>query len=183
MLRLFVGLGLPGAVRDTLAGLERGIPGARWIDADNYHVTLRFIGEVPEDRAEDIDTALAAVQGPPFALSLAGVGHFGKLRRARSVWAGVEPGEALSRLQARIESCIVRAGQPPEQRRFKPHVTLARLSGETGHHLANFLAEHGDFRAPPFEVAAFHLYESRLTRHGAMYRALRRYALDRPAGA
>ena len=177
MIRLFVGLGLPEPLRETLSMMERGIPGARWIEADNYHVTLRFIGEVAEDWAEDIDSALGAVQAPPFALSLAGVGHFGKLRKARSVWAGVEASAPLNRLQARVESAIVRAGNAPEERRFKPHVTLARIKGETGHHLANFLSEHGDFRAPPFEVDDFQLYESRLTRHGPVYRSLRSYAL------
>ncbi len=177
MLRLFVGLGLPESLRDTLAMLERGIPGARWIESDNYHVTLRFIGEVPEDRAEDIDSALGAVRMQPFGLSLAGVGHFGKLRKARSVWVAVETNDALVRLQASVESAVVRAGFRAEERRFRPHVTLARIKGETGHHLANFLSEHGDFRAPPFEVRAFHLYESQLTRHGAMYRVLQSYPL------
>ena len=177
MIRLFVGLGLPEPLRETLSMMERGIPGARWIEADNYHVTLRFIGEVAEDLAEDIDAALAAVRAQPFTLSLAGVGHFGKLRKARSVWAGVEASEPLNHLQARVESAIVRAGNAPEERRFKPHVTLARIKGETGHHLANFLSEHGDFRAPAFVVDAFHLYESQLTRHGPVYRSLRSYAL------
>ena len=177
MLRLFVGLRLPEGLLDTLSMLERGIPGARWIESDNYHVTLRFIGEAPEDRAEDIDSALSAVRAAPFALSLAGVGHFGKLRKARSVWAGVEANEPLNRLQASVESAVVRAGFPAEARKFRPHVTLARIKGETGHHVANFLSEHGDFRAPPFEVRAFHLYESQLTRHGAMYRVLQSYPL------
>ncbi len=181
MLRLFVGLGLPEDLRETLSMLERGIPGARWIDSGNYHVTLRFIGEVAGDRAADIDSALAAVRAPPFALSLAGVGHFGALRKARSVWAAVEASDALARLRAGVESAVVRAGLPAEGRKFRPHVTLARIGGaaggETGHHLANFLAEHGDFRAPPFEVRDFVLYESRLTRHGATYRALQSYPL------
>lgn len=177
MIRLFVGLALPEALRDTLSMLERGIPGARWVESDNYHVTLRFIGEVAGDRAEDVDSALGAVRARPFALSLAGVGHFGKLRKARSVWAGVEANDLLNRLQASVESAVVRAGFPAEARRFRPHVTLARIRGETGHHVANFLSEHGDFRAPPFEVGNFTLYESRLTRHGATYRALQSYDL------
>ncbi|MXW90954.1 MAG: RNA 2',3'-cyclic phosphodiesterase [Rhodospirillaceae bacterium] len=177
MLRLFVGLGLPEDLRETLSMLERGLPGARWIESDNYHVTLRFIGEVAGDRAEDIDSALAAVRAQPFALSLAGVGHFGKLRKARSVWAAVEANDALVRLQASVESAIVRAGFPAEARKFRPHVTLARIKGETGHHVANFLSEHGDFRAPPFDVRDFVLYESHLTRHGAMYRVLQSYPL------
>lgn len=157
--------------------LERGIPGARWVDADNYHITLRFIGEVAEDEAEDIDAALSTVSAPQFPLSIVGVGHFGKLRKARSVWAGVEAGPPLKHLQAKIESAIVRAGFPREERRFKPHVTLARIKGETGHHLANFLSEHGDFRLAETTVSHFHLFQSQLTRNGAMYESLCQYSL------
>ena len=177
MVRLFVALGLPERIRLRLATLAVGIDGARWVPPENLHVTLRFIGEVAEDRAEDVDSALAAVRARPFALSLAGVGHFGKLRKARSVWAAVEANDLLNRLQASVESAVVRAGFPAEARKFRPHVTLARIKGETGHHVANFLSEHGDFRAPPFEVRDFILYESQLTRHGAMYRPLSRYGL------
>lgn len=175
MIRLFVGIELPGDLRDTLSMLERGIPGARWVDADNFHITLRFIGAVAEDEADDIDAALSALRYAPFSLSLAGVGHFGKLRKARSVWAGVTPAEALSHLRSKVESAIVRAGFPAEERRFRPHVTLARIKGETGHHVANFLSEHGDFRSAPFVVQSFSLFQSRLTRYGAMYEPLCRY--------
>ena len=178
MIHLFVGLALPEALRDTLSMLERGIPDARWIESDNYHVTLRFIGEVAGDRAEDVDSALVAVRARPFALSLAGVGHFGKLRKARSVWAGVEANDAAEPAPGRRRnppSCA--PGFPAEARRFRPHVTLARIRGETGHHVANFLSEHGDFRAPPFEVGNFTLYESQLTRHGPTYRPLQSYDL------
>lgn len=175
MLRLFVGLGLPDTHRDTLSMLERGIPGARWVEADNYHVTLRFIGEVPESDADDIHTALSGVRFDAFQLALAGVGHFGKLRKARSLWAGIEPADPVRHLHAKIESAVVRAGFPPEERRFRPHVTLARIKGETGHHLANFLSEHGDFRSPAFDVAAFHLFRSQLTRSGPIYDILWTY--------
>jgi len=178
MIRLFVGLDLPEDLRETLSMMERGIPGARWIDSDNYHVTLRFIGEVAENEAEDIDSALAGIRARQFSLALAGVGHFGKLRSARSIWAGVEPSPALKHLQAKVESAIVRAGFPAEERRFRPHITLARIKGETGHHLANFLSEHGDFRVPPFPVTAFHLYQSRLSRSGAAYEIICSYALE-----
>lgn len=178
MLRLFVGLGLPDAERDTLSMLERGIPGARWVDADNYHITLRFIGEVPESDADDIHAALSAIRFARFRISLAGVGHFGKLRKARSLWAGIEPDAPVRHLHAKVESAIVRAGFPPEERRFRPHVTLARMKGETGHHLANFLSEHGDFRRPAFEVACFHLFRSQLTRSGPVYETLWTYDAD-----
>lgn len=175
MLRLFVGLGLPETHRDALSMLERGIPGARWVEADNYHVTLRFVGEVSESDADDVHTALSALSFDAFAMSLVGVGHFGKLRKARSLWVGIEPVDPVRHLQAKIESAIVRAGFPREERRFRPHVTLARIKGETGHHLANFLSEHGDFRTPAFDVSSFHLFRSQLTRSGPVYETLWTY--------
>ena len=178
MLRLFVGLNLPEAHRDTLAMLERGIPGARWVEADNYHITLRFIGEVSESDADDIHTALSALRFTPFPLALVGVGHFGKLRKARSLWVGVEPADPVRHLHAKIESAIVRAGFPRDERRFRPHVTLARIKGETGHHLANFLSEHGDFRTPAFSIRSFQLFRSQLTRSGPVYETLCTYEAE-----
>src|SRR3546814_7720315 len=88
---------------------------------------LRFIGEVEGHHAEDIDAALSGIHLPRFSLTLSGVGDFGNGRRLRSVWVGVEPSEMLERLQAKVEQAVQRAGQPPEKRKFKPHVTLARL--------------------------------------------------------
>jgi len=178
MLRLFVGLGLPDTHRDTLSMLERGIPGARWVEADNYHITLRFIGEVPESDADDIHAALSALRFNAFQISLVGVGHYGKLRKARSLWAGVEPADPVRHLHAKIESAIVRAGFPRDERRFRPHVTLARIKGETGHHLANFLSEHGDFRTPAISVSSFHLFRSQLTRSGPIYEMLWTYEAE-----
>jgi 2'-5' RNA ligase len=149
MLRLFVAIGLPDRVRQRLTALERGIPGARWLPPENMHLTLRFIGEVNEGLAEDAASALSHVHAPAFSLTLAGVGHFGHLQRASAVWAGVEACPPLVRLRDNVESALVRAGFRPEGRKFKPHVTLARIRGETGHHLANFLAEHSTFRDGP----------------------------------
>jgi 2'-5' RNA ligase len=180
MLRLFVAIGLPETVRQRLAALERGIPGARWLPPENLHLTLRFIGEVNEGLAEDAASALSHVHAPAFTMTLAGVGHFGHLQRAHSVWAGVEPCPPLSRLRDNIESALVRAGFRPEGRKFKPHVTLARVKGETGHHLANFLAEHNTYRDGPVAVNAFSLYVSHLSRSGAIYEAAETYRLAGP---
>jgi 2'-5' RNA ligase len=178
MLRLFVAIGLPEAVRLRLAALERGVPGARWLPPDNLHLTLRFIGEVNEGLAEDAASALANVRAPAFEITLAGVGHFGPLKRAHSVWAGVEPCALLGRLHHNIESALVRAGFRPEGRKFRPHVTLARVRGETGHHLANFLAEHSTYRDGPVSVTGFSLFVSHLTRNGAIYEAAETYPLS-----
>ena len=113
-----------------------GIPGARWVPPENYHVTLRFIGETPAYRAEEIDLALAALQARGFSLTLAGVGTFAKAGRSTALWVGVERNPQLDHLQNKIETALQRIGLEPERRRFAPHVTLARLDnaaeGEAG---------------------------------------------------
>ena len=177
MIRLFVALDFPDAVRERLAGLGGGVPGARWTDPDNLHLTLRFIGEVPDDQAADIDAALATIEAPGFDLVLDGVGIYGSARAARILWAGVERSEPLAHLQNKVESALVRCGLPAEERRFSPHVTLARLKDAPRDRLARFLEDRALFRAGPFHVEHFTLYRSLLGKGGAVYEALREYPL------
>ena len=92
MIRLFVALGLPDALRDELSMLSGGIPGARWVPDENYHVTLRFIGEVPGWQAQEVDDALAAIRAPGFDLTLRGIGTFQDGRTVREM---VEPARLL----------------------------------------------------------------------------------------
>ncbi len=165
MLRLFVGIGIPPELKLRLSLLCSGVPSARWVDAGNFHVTLRFIGEVDEGAAADIDEALLPLRAPRFSLTLAGVGHFG----TRQLWAGVERSPALSHLHEKVESAIVRLGFEPEGRRYTPHVTLARLRGPPDPHIQSFLAEHALFRCEAFAVERFSLIASFLARSGAIY--------------
>lgn len=169
MIRLFVGLGLPEELGARLTGIRGQVPGARWVREENLHITLRFIGEVDEGTAADIDESLAGVEAPAFEVALRGAGHFESRGRVRSLWAGVDGGPALAALQARVETACRRAGLPPEGRKFHPHVTLARCRDTTTQRIAGFLAEHGGFRAPAFPVRAFALYSSSLGRSGASY--------------
>ncbi len=178
MLRLFVALDLTEEIRRRLAGLAGGVPGARWTEPENLHLTLRFIGEVPEDQAMDIDAALAEVRAPAFPLILDGVGVFGSARRARVLWAGVERSEALAHLQAKVESALVRCGLPAEERKFSPHITLARLKDAPADRIGRFLSDRGLFRAGPMPVEHVTLYRSHLGNGGAVYEALREYPLD-----
>ena len=179
-MRLFVGLALPAGVKTALAALERGIPGARWLDPDQLHLTLAFIGEVDGGCAGDISDSLASLRHSAFDVEVAGVGHFGSLRRARTVWAGVALSEPLRHLRKGVVRRLELADVTIERRRFHPHVTLARIRGETGHHLADFMAEHSLLRLPPFSAESFTLFESHLRPAGATYDALATYPLRRP---
>jgi RNA 2',3'-cyclic 3'-phosphodiesterase len=177
MIRLFVALDFPPDIRDRLGGLGGGVPGARWIDADSLHLTLRFIGELPEDRAADLALMLAGVEAPAFDLTLDGVGVFGSPRKPRLLWAGVERNEALNRLQGKLESVMIRAGLAAEEHRFTPHVTLARLTNAPAVRIGRFIEERSLFRAGPFPVDHFTLFESLLGKEQAVYRPLREYPL------
>ncbi len=183
MLRLFVGLALPEEVRLRLGGLSSGIPGAKWVKPDNLHLSLRFIGEVDGHVAEEINHALAAIRAPGFDLILNGIDTFGKKRQTRVLWAGVEPCEALERLQAKVETALQRASCEPEGRRFSPHITLARFKHPpSAGKLDGFLEHNGFFQADPIPVRGFVLYRSHLGRRGAHYEHLAEYRLDPTSG-
>lgn len=173
MLRLFVGIALPAELKLMLSRLAVGLPGARWVDPGNYHVTLRFVGEVDEGLASDLDAYLAGIRAKRFALTLAGIGSF----NARNVFVGVERNAALLHLQEKVESAVVCSGIAPEGRRFAPHVTLARLRGKPDAKLGRYLAEHALFRAVPFDVVRFQLVASYLTKSGSIYEDQADYAL------
>lgn len=177
MIRLFVGLPLPEDVRLGLAGLCGGVPGAKWVEDENFHVTLRFIGEVSEGAAEDIHHALMTVRAPRFEIVLAGVGHFETAGQVRALWVGIEKSPALAALRQRVESALVRGGLEPEGRRFSPHVTLARLKDAPLARASSFLAHHNLFRAGPVPVDHFTLYSSFLKSDGPLYHAEAEYPL------
>lgn len=169
MIRLFVGLEIPKELRQRMAMLAAPIDGARWVAEENLHITVRFIGEVPEDVAEDVASALDGVKAPAFPVSIAGAGHFESRRRVRTLWLDIERNDALQALHERIDSAIVRSGLEPEGRRYKPHVTLARLNEARPATVRDWLAANAMFRAVPFQVDRFILFSSHLGRNGAIY--------------
>jgi 2'-5' RNA ligase len=177
MIRLFVGIELPPELRLRLSLLCSGVPGARWVDPGNLHLTLRFIGEVDEGTAADIDEALARIRAPRFSLVLAGAGHFGGGVTPRALWIGVEKNPALAHLHGKIEAALMRLGLEPEGRRYMPHVTLARLKQAAVPRLQDFLRDHALFRAAPFAVERFSLIASYPTKSGAIYEDQADYAL------
>jgi 2'-5' RNA ligase len=178
MIRLFTAIAVPADTAAALAPLAAGVPGARWSPPDNLHITLRFAGEISETLADDLDLALGGVTAPPFEVRVAGVGSFADQRGVNALWAGVEPNEILSRLRGRCESAARRAGLAPDTRLWKPHVTLAYLSGGEAGRVAAWTRTHALMRAPPFTVDGFGLYSSRRGRSGgSVYRLERSYRL------
>jgi len=168
MLRLFVGIEFPPELKLHLSLLQSGIAGARWIDPGNFHLTLRFIGEVDEGTAADVDEALLRLKARPFSLQLAGTGTFGG-DKPRQLWVGVEREPTLTTLQGKIELALIRAGLPPEPRKFTPHVTLARLWQPRRDDIQRFLAANAQFRAAPLRIERFSLIASYPTKAGSVY--------------
>lgn len=180
MHRLFIAIRPPEPVCDLLLDTMEGLEGARWQDADNLHVTLRFLGEVETAVAEDLALALGRIRAAPFPLQLAGVGHFEKARAAGSrphaVWAQVAPSTPLEQLRRKVDQACAAVGLGHDERRFVPHVTLARLNAGSGP-AGPWLAAHALLRAGPWQVADFALFESHLTAHGSHYAEVVRYPL------
>lgn len=181
-MRLFVALDIPEAVRAALvecsAQLAKTCRGPRWVPLEGAHVTLKFIGEVPAELAENIRLALAEIHGlPPVDLRFAGLGFFLNARWPRVLWAGIEAGPALAELVTAIEGRLAPLGIANEAHEFRPHVTLARISSPEGlDPLRTAVAKLG---APEFGRATareFYLYQSVLGRAGAEYTRLSRYA-------
>ncbi len=177
-MRLFVAIALPEDLRARLAGLQQGVPAARWADPDNLHLTLRFIGEADGGQAHDLDAALTQVRAARFEVTLAGVGRFGQGRKSRALWVGVKPVPELDRLRHKVEQAVQVTGFAPEGRKFKPHTTLARFKGDPGHRLDDYLAHHATFRAESFVARDFVLYSSLLAQAGAIHTPEAAYPLS-----
>ncbi|MFN4141015.1 RNA 2',3'-cyclic phosphodiesterase [Aestuariivirga sp.] len=180
MPRLFTGLEIPGDVAFDLDLMRGGISGARWIDRDSYHLTLRFIGDIDEGLAREIDYALEGIDAKPFKLRLSGCGVFGG-NKPHALFVGVEESAELRRLQAMHERICQVLGLAPEGRKFAPHVTLARMKDPDLRALHSFVASHNLYKSRVFEVARFVLFSSRPSRGGGPYAVEESYQLQ--AGA
>jgi 2'-5' RNA ligase len=168
MPRLFTGLEIPREIVDALAILRGGLPGARWIDPENYHLTLRFIGDIDDVLAHEIASMLDQVKRRGFELRFDGLSSFGG-RRPRAVIATMQPVAPLLELQAEHERIMQRVGLEPEGRKYSPHVTLARLRDSSSRQVADYLAARGPLNGLSFPVSRFVLFSSRASVGGGPY--------------
>lgn len=160
MPRLFTALELPELVRSQLSLVRGHLAGAKWVEMEDLHLTIRFYGDIDNLVADDLVSALARVDFDPFELHVTGLGVFGG-RDPRVIYAGVEPSESLNALQRACERAARAARLPPEPRAFKPHVTLARLKNTKPDMVARFLGARPPVECWPFTVDQFVLMSSR----------------------
>jgi RNA 2',3'-cyclic 3'-phosphodiesterase len=182
MPRLFTGLEIPAIVAESLAIMRGGLPGARWIDPENYHITLRFIGDIDDALAREIAGLLGRAQRGAFELRLDGLSSFGG-RKPRALVAPVKQVPQLMELQAEQERLFQRLGLEPEGRKYTPHVTLARLRESSSHQVAEYLAARGHYRSASFAVSRFVLFSSRSSVGGGPYVVEADYPLGRSHSA
>lgn len=180
MPRLFTGLELPADIAAELAMLRGGISGARWTAPENYHITLRFIGDIDDRLASEAAEALGEIRRPPLLVTLDGLNWFGA-DRPRAIIATAAPTAPLLELQGEHERRLRRIGVAPELRKFTPHVTMARLRSVSPHAVADYLSVRGYFPALRFEAKRFVLFSSRDSTGGGPYIVEAAYALQEPA--
>lgn len=180
MPRLFAGIEIPSNVGRTLSELRGGLRNARWIDVENYHITLRFIGDIDERTADEIDGGLARVNRLPVPIAFDGLGSFGS-KKPHSVFVRVHHSRELMELQADIERVIQRIGLKAEGRKFFPHVTIARCKGASSRDVAEWLSTRGYFPIEPFLATRFVLFSSKASTGGGPYLIEDSYPLEREA--
>jgi 2'-5' RNA ligase len=168
MPRIFTGLEIPPAIGRDLAMMRGGLPGARWIDPENYHVTLRFIGDVDDMLAHEVASMLGRVRRTEFELRFDGLSSFGG-RRPRALVATLAQTQALMDLRAEHERLMQRVGLDAEGRKYTPHVTLARLRASSSRQVADYLSSRILPGLLSFKISRFVLFSSRASIGGGPY--------------
>lgn len=182
MIRLFLGIAVPAPLRKRLASVMGGIPDARWIHPADAHITLRFIGEVQEDVAEDLDGQLRTAHLPGGPLTLHGFDTFGTKRGVRALFVTVPPTPALLALHTRCETICQQIGLPASRERYHPHVTLARFSPPATGRVEQVVSANADWSGGDFTPSHMTLFRSHLGRSGPLYEELAAYPLSPESG-
>ena len=186
-MRLFIATDLPAQViaslsdmRDQLKSDEAAV---RWVGNDSLHITLKFLGDVPDKGVRPIDENLKRVQASRFEVVVSGVGFFPNERAPHVFWAGVRS-TRLARLADEVGNCMVELGFKSERRPFRPHLTLARARGNARieGRFVDGARTCRDREFGTFKTDRFFLYESRLEPSGAVYTKLGEYLLGPDSG-
>lgn len=160
MRRVFIGLPVPDDICRQLARMQGGIDGARWTHAADFHLTLTFVGEVGEPALDEIDDALQDLRAPAFDYTLAGTGSFAQGKWPNVLWMGVDAPPELAALKTAVDGALRRADVAFEQRKYSPHVTMARLRHAETDEIARFMQAHNLYRSAVIHADRFTLYES-----------------------
>ena len=178
MPRLFLAIDLPADIKEAIEPLCCGLPGARWVPAEQIHLTLRFIGDLDHELSAELYSGLKEVKAKPFPLHIKGLGTFPPRGKPRVLWLGLKKSDALIELRKKVDSVLRRLEIPLEKKKFAPHITIARLGKTPAPRLGNYLAANNLFRQPPFRVTSFHLYSSILKPAGAIHTCEAEYPLN-----
>lgn len=181
MPRLFTALDLPDPVLDALQAFRdaQDLPvRARWTPVENYHLTLRFLGDVDDDRVDAIESALAGVMAASFSVEPQGLGVLPSRRKPRILTARIDPTEPLRSLYSAVQDALAAVDIEPEARTYRPHITLARLQDANPERLYAALREMKGPQLDAFPVDRYHLYESTLTPDGAVHTVRATYPLN-----
>ncbi len=174
--RLFAALPVPPEIAAPLTGLQKDLRGASWRPIENFHITLRFFGELDTVTARELDADLARVNARQMQLEINGMGWFGR-REPHAVWARIAPHSDLEGLAGACERAARRLGLAPDRARFTPHITLAYCHNTPLEAARRWCDTHGDYHSGPFWIDRFHLYESRLGRGPSRYTEAADYPL------
>ena len=161
---------IPESVKDQLLGWRVALRGARWVEPDQLHMTLAFLGEQPHDVHREVCDSLEGLEFTPFELRFQSVNYFGSKKAPRTLWADVCSSPELMTLQKKVSKHCQALGIKIESRRFRPHLTLARLNRTSFADLARSLEALSLVRTDPFWIDSFELFSSKLHPNGAVYR-------------
>ena len=178
--RLFTGLEIPPAIAAELSLLRGGVPGARWIEPEDYHITLRFIGDIEPRIASEADETLSEIRRASFQVAIDALSWFGA-DKPRAIIATVKATAAIVELQAEHERRLRRIGVAPEPRKFTPHVTIARLRSTSPHAVGDYLSARGYFPSLQFAATRFVLFSARDSVGGGPYVVEAAYPLAKAA--
>jgi len=176
-LRLFVAINIPESVKDQLLGWRVALRGARWVEPDQMHLTLAFLGEQSNNVYHEICDSLEGLEFAPFELRFQSVNYFGSKKAPRTLWADVCSSSELMTLQKKVSKHCQVLGIKIESRRFRPHLTLARLNRTSFADLARSLEALSLARTDPFWIDSFELFSSKLHPEGAVYRVEHNFSL------